>query len=81
MNIENNVATKFQSIYRAHKVRKNLAQNQDYILGKALYNWVNEVQLESTDRQGIRDQIQIINGQLVVNGDLDLRNTLSLIHI
>ena len=75
LDIQNNAATKIQSVYRGHKVRKDFAQNQDDILRATLDKWVNEAPNECDVRQRVKDRIEIINGQLVVEGKLDLNST------
>ena len=47
--------------------------NQD--LKKHLDNWVSEAPDERAVRERVKDKIQIINSQLVVEGNLDLNNT------
>ena len=72
----NCIKTIFQPIRRCCNSRQNVAnQGPDNILRTTLDNWVNESPNEREVRQRVKDHIRIINGQLVVEGNLHLNNT------
>ena len=51
------------------------SSNTPQDLSTYLNNWVNEIPEEREVRQRVKNQIQIVNGQLVVKGKLDLKHT------
>ena len=68
-------ATNNQNASSSSLMAVDASSNTPQDLSTYLNNWVNEVPEEREVRQRVKKQIQIDNGRLVINGDLDLSNT------
>ena len=67
-----NKATKIQAAVKGFNTRRKIVND---VLQTQLDTWVNEAPGEREFRLSVKNRIKIINGQLIVEGNLDLNNT------